>query len=64
MNLLETTSAYCPYCGALIELTIEVDAFTPVQTYTEDCSVCCRPMIVKVLSIEEGVSLSLQREDD
>jgi len=64
MNPLEILKANCPYCGEAIELTVEVSPFESAQTYTEDCSVCCRPMVVKVFAVEEGVSVSLQREDD
>ena len=37
----------CPACGEAIELT--VDTSEPSQMYYEDCSVCCRPMAVRVL---------------
>ena len=37
--MLETSSAYCPYCGEPIELVLDVSG--GAQDYTEDCSVCC-----------------------
>ncbi len=46
MNDLETVKEHCPYCGELIELLIDCSEFQ--QTYTEDCQVCCRPMVVVV----------------
>ena len=32
----------CPYCGE--KITILVDTSVEEQEYTEDCSVCCRPI--------------------
>lgn len=43
MNL-ESVRQHCPYCGEVIELL--VDASAGPQRYTEDCEVCCRPMVV------------------
>ena len=40
----------CPYCGELIELTI--DCSIPEQQYIEDCQVCCRPIQI-LASIDE-----------
>jgi hypothetical protein len=34
----------CPYCWQSIEITIDLSAGD--QTYVEDCSVCCRPIVV------------------
>lgn len=63
MNLLEECAADCPYCGELI--TVLVDTSCEEQSYTEDCEVCCRPMIVNVWVDEEGrASINLQREDE
>ena len=46
MNPEEVTQIICPYCGELNELFI--DCSVPAQEYIEDCSVCCRPMVVAV----------------
>jgi hypothetical protein len=46
--MLEEVLARCPFCGEGIPL--EVDTSVPEQSYTEDCSVCCQPMAVSVLS--------------
>lgn len=63
MHLLQNISRYCPYCGELIDFLI--DCSIEQQQYTEDCQVCCRPIIV-TSKIEEGktISLSVNREDD
>jgi hypothetical protein len=43
----DTSQQHCPYCAEPITLVIEV--IDDKQTYTEDCEVCCRPMIVCIL---------------
>jgi Cysteine-rich CPXCG len=45
--VIEPASVQCPSCGEPIELTVDTSVGT--QTYYEDCSVCCRPMAVRVL---------------
>ena len=35
----------CPYCGEPIEVL--VDPSVEDQEYIEDCSVCCRPIILQ-----------------
>ena len=46
MTLINTVQVDCPYCGEAIELV--VDYSSGAQEYVEDCSVCCRPMAVRV----------------
>ena len=41
MNI-ESVTVTCPYCGETTE--VDVEPLEEVQTYIEDCSVCCRPM--------------------
>ena len=41
---LESEAVTCPYCWETIELSI--DASGGSQTYTEDCHVCCQPILV------------------
>ena len=36
----------CPYCGEPIEM--QVDRSAGSQAYVEDCSVCCRPIEVRL----------------
>jgi hypothetical protein len=40
----------CPYCGELVELTLEPDI---MGTLVHDCEVCCRPWQVRV-GYEQG----------
>ena len=62
MNL-PAESIQCPYCGEEIEVL--VDCSVPRQEYIEDCSVCCRPIIMKVVASPEAVeSIEARAEDD
>lgn len=62
MNPLETVADTCPYCGETISM--QIDTSVEEQTYTEDCSTCCRPIIVQVSIDKNRLSVSLHREDD
>ena len=42
----------CPYCGEPI--TVLIDNSLPEQQYVEDCQVCCRPMVLRVLVDADG----------
>lgn len=44
--LEEEYNATCPYCYEPINLLIDCTAGS--QTYVEDCSVCCQPIVVAV----------------
>lgn len=63
MNLLEEHAVSCPYCGETI--TILIDCSCAEQCYTEDCQVCCQPMILYVtIDEDEQVSVDARREDE
>lgn len=63
MNTLEEFNLQCPNCGEGID--IFVDSSVEQQVYVEDCPVCCRPMLLSVISDEiSGISVSASREDD
>ena len=51
----------CPYCGELIDL--EVDSSEGGQSYIEDCSVCCRPIEVRLTWCGDDWSLEVGRDD-
>ena len=53
MALLESVSVICPYCGEKIEVV--VDCSITEQQYIEDCSVCCRPIMLVVGVGDHGV---------
>lgn len=62
MARIETTAQF-PYCFESIDLLIDPSEEAPV--YTEDCSVCCRPIVVHA-HCEGGelVSLTVSRENE
>lgn len=63
MSLLDFAERDCPYCGEPVLLAL--DPSVPEQQYTEDCRVCCRPMVVQLrIDADGGYELRLQREDD
>jgi hypothetical protein len=37
----------CGYCGEVVETTIDASA-GEMQSYVEDCAVCCRPNVLHV----------------
>jgi hypothetical protein len=59
---LEQVDTFCPYCGEIIELL--VDCSVRRQSYTEDCSVCCRPITVDVTIDQEGFPLVQVSQED
>tara|TARA_B110000967_G_C18867495_1_gene553478 strand:+ start:2020 stop:2208 length:189 start_codon:yes stop_codon:yes gene_type:complete len=50
----------CPFCWESI--TILVDP-SESQTYTEDCSVCCRPILIQTEVYDDEVSVEVTQED-
>jgi len=56
---MEEIEVTCPHCGAPHLLL--VDTSESGSSYIEDCSVCCRPMTVRVEG-EEGEDVCVQVE--
>ncbi len=53
----------CPYCGESIELLID-DSATG-QDYYEDCSVCCRPIRIKLdVGFDGECEVLILRDDE
>lgn len=46
MTILDTARVHCPYCDAT--QNVMLDPSEPEQEYTEDCQVCCQPMVLNV----------------
>jgi cysteine-rich CPXCG protein len=46
MELICETDVVCPHCGESFPL--QVDTSQSEQTLIEDCSICCRPIILKI----------------
>ncbi len=63
MNECQQQSVQCPYCGELIELSIDFSA--PNQSYIEDCSVCCHPINIAVdIDFDQQVHLQVTHENE
>jgi hypothetical protein len=62
MPLLNGYRLSCPYCLEQIEIT--VDATAGSQEYTEDCEVCCNPIVFRI-DIRDGgkTSITADREN-
>jgi hypothetical protein len=58
----EEVRIYCPYCGETIEIL--VDASVEQQEYVEDCSVCCRPIVIEAIAGDTGVEVVVRSEDE
>lgn len=62
MDLLRETPIDCPFCGEPI--TVVIDASVPVQRYTEDCSVCCQPIVIDAAVDAAGdIVVRVEREN-
>jgi len=63
MSALEPAEVQCPYCWETLEIL--VDPSIPVQSYVEDCQVCCQPILLDVEFDERGLPLvTAQPEND
>ena len=62
MDPIESEQIFCPYCGQAIDLTIDYSAGS--QEYTEDCAVCCRPILVSVKCNRRGESSVNVRQEN
>ena len=53
----------CPYCGESIDLII--DDSIDHQRYIEDCSVCCRPIEIEVVSdADSSLQISCRTDNE
>jgi hypothetical protein len=52
-DLPEAAVVSCPHCGAEVDLLIDAGG-GPIQEYVEDCEVCCRPWLVRVVLKGDG----------
>lgn len=62
MDLLQTHSLDCPYCGEAIQMVI--DCSVSGQDYIEDCQVCCRPINIYVTIEDENVQIHASHENE
>lgn len=64
MPVTESMEVECPYCGE--SQFISVELITEHQNYTEDCQVCCKPMVLNIeVDYEtEQVQIYAQQENN
>ena len=63
MTFINSSYVHCPYCGQSIELVIDYSAGE--EEYVEDCSVCCRPIVISIEQDRDGrVSVNVRAEDE
>lgn len=61
MNPLENVDLLCPWCSEPI--TLVVDVTEPEQEYTEDCLVCCSPILVRIsIGSQNAPQVQVERE--
>ncbi|MEL6250334.1 MAG: CPXCG motif-containing cysteine-rich protein [Cyanobacteria bacterium J06634_6] len=59
---MQTTADYtCAFCGETSTTFIDLSAGS-IQSYIEDCQVCCRPNILYVSIDEETLSVEIQTD--
>lgn len=52
--LLEDETITCPHCWETIDITLDLSVAE--QSYVEDCSVCCRPIVIHYRADESGLT--------
>jgi len=52
----------CPYCAET--LLVLLDPSELGQTYTEDCQVCCAPVLFDLQGSDEDIFVTVRREDE
>ncbi len=62
MEAIQERPIHCPNCGERV--TILLDCSVAEQHYTEDCSVCCRPIVVVVSGFDGEAFVSVYSEDE
>ena len=54
----------CPYCGEPADVDLDPGGGED-ETFSQDCTVCCRPWLVHVVRDEDGgETVTLRREDE
>jgi hypothetical protein len=63
MEFLEERLIDCPYCGEAI--TVLLDEQEAGHEYTEDCQVCCKPIVFNLSTDVAGsLCISVRTEND
>lgn len=58
----QETQIRCLFCGE--KFTIVVDPSQDIQEYTEDCSVCCHPLNLKIACADGEIESVVVARDD
>lgn len=59
---MEEQNIDCPFCGETI--SVLVDCSAGGQQYTEDCQVCCSPILLTIEIDHDGTILSVLAEQE
>ncbi len=59
--MLHEASYTCPACGEQIVVPVDINAGRE-QEYVEDCPVCCRPHLLRVIVRGDDVDLRAELE--
>lgn len=59
---LKTADIQCPYCGEMLEISIDCSAGS--QEYVEDCQICCAPIEIAVKVGASGQLIAVQGKRD
>ena len=62
MDLLQTHSLDCPYCGEIIQIVVDCSILD--QSYIEDCQVCCRPINLSINIDDDNVNIQATHENE
>lgn len=63
MTEANSGSYQCAYCGEPNETVVDPSGGFR-QTYVEDCAVCCRPNVLRILIDPETESVSVESEPE
>lgn len=59
---MEQTAEYtCAYCGEPILVFVDLSA-GGLQSYVEDCQVCCQPNVLSIQVEEETLEITVESE--
>ena len=59
---MEETDITCPFCGETIVVLVDCSAGS--QQYTEDCQVCCSPILLSIEIDHDGTILTVLAEQE
>ena len=52
--MIDRANYDCPHCGEANDIAVDPSGGRR-QEYVEDCTVCCRPVVLSLLFDEEGL---------